>query len=540
MLFGVSCSDFLVENPVTETLRDDVFADYSSAETVLIGCYSTMASAYNYTYLHTIESYSAMAVSIKSTDEALTSLNVLASNSNVSNLYTGQYNVIGTANDLIDGVSKSETISESDKNSLLGEGYFIRAMHYFNLVRLFGGVPIVTELVDQESVHVARATTDEVFDQIEADLKLAFELLPEQAPSAERLSRYAAKALLAKSYVARAGKLADSDATLSDTYYYLAYEAAKVVMEDGPYSLVSDYSKLFGAENNNNEESIVEIQYSITTGGARNIEHTTLEGDPSMPSANTENTYGKLLPTKWAYSRIDDRDPRKDIIFRDSMYTNIFEEEESSQRNVLLYPVSIKGSSVNGVSGYYKSGNSEYAAWRKYVDPGFTTTGGSNFVYFRYTDLILTFAEAANEISATAEALAALEMVRFRARDTNANGVQDEDEIYPEQITQTDKSLLRGLITAERLTELTGEADSFYTLRRRNTDDLEENIRQHNIMLKLREDENNSQSNPATIKYMYYYPTSSKDLERCMLFPIPADEINRNNGINSDDQNYGY
>ncbi len=539
-IMGVSCSDFLDETPLTSLDRESVYSNYDTAESVLVGCYSKMASAYTYTYLHTVESASAMAVSIKSTDEALSSLKVLSSNTNVANLYTGQYNVIGGVNDLIDGVSNSLSLSDTQKESLLGEAYFIRAMHYFNLVRLFGGVPLVVELIDMNTLHSPRATTDEVYDQIDKDLKLAFEYLPEEAPSTSRLSRYAAKALLAKSYVARAGKLAADDPTLSETYYQLAYEAALEVKNSSPYSLVADYTKLFGSQNNNNVESIVEIQYSIAAGGTRIIEHTALEGDPAMPNANSENTYGKLLPTKWAYSRIDDRDPRKLTIFRDSIYTNIFEDEDSSKRNVLLYPVTVKGSTVDGVSGSYTSGTSEYAAWTKYLDPDFTTTGGTNFVYLRYADLLLTLAEAANEVYQTDEALAALEEVRFRARDINGNGLEDEDEIYPVKITERDRDLLRDIITEERLTEFTGECDAFYTLRRRDRGYLEENISNHNILVKLRYDENEASASPSTIKYVYYYPISSVEIERAMLLPIPADEINRNSAMTSADQNPGY
>ena len=168
------------------------------------------------------------------------------------------YETVRIANDIIDGM-KSSTISvESEKNRITGEAHFIRGLTYFNLVRLFGKVSLVTQpVLDYNEAQAPRADVSAVYTLIIDDLKAAYGMLPLPADKVEgHPHRYAAQALLAKVYLTLAGNTEGSE------YWQKAYDAAKDVYDHGEYKLVRPYAKLFGSANKNNAESIFEIQFA--------------------------------------------------------------------------------------------------------------------------------------------------------------------------------------------------------------------------------------------------------------------------------------
>lgn len=228
-VLAAGCDDFLVENPETSVSNTGVYNSLSSANAVLIGCYGQMQSqnCYSFNYLHVLSASSGMGVSIKQTDVNLTSMNVLPSDVNVSNVYNGTYKTIMVANDIIKGMNTSLLPESVEKNRIHGEAYFIRALSYFNLVRLFGKVSLITEPVTSyENAHVPRTDVDRVYKQILFDLQKAWELLPEKADRAEGYPyKYAAKALRAKVYLTLAGNDENSE------YWQLCYDDALDVMK---------------------------------------------------------------------------------------------------------------------------------------------------------------------------------------------------------------------------------------------------------------------------------------------------------------------
>src|SRR5262249_17844110 len=133
------------------------------------------------------------------------------------------------------------------KSRIIAEAKFLRALHYFNLVRMFGNVPLkLTETVGLDSLNLPQSTPQAVYAQIEQDLKDAIAVLPpakSYGPSdIGRASRGAAKTLLAKVYLQRAGT-GVSAAPATD--WQNALTLARQVQSDGDYSLVADYKSLF-------------------------------------------------------------------------------------------------------------------------------------------------------------------------------------------------------------------------------------------------------------------------------------------------------
>lgn len=536
-----SCDDFLVENPQTSVKREGVYNSLSSAKSALAGCYAKI-SGYNYTgfnYFHVLNVASGMGVSIKANDVNLTTMNIMPTDVNLTNAYNGMYETIRAVNDVIAGMKNSTITNEAEKNRIAGEAYFMRAVTYFNLVRMFGELSLVIEPVtNYAEAQKPRTAVMDVYTQIIEDLTEAWNKLPEPADKVKGYPhKYAAKALLAKVYLTLAGNKESSD------YWQKAYDAALDVYKNGQYELVRPYGALFGAPNKNNKESIYEIQIVLELGSGRLTETTFPVGHEWMNKIATQGkSWGKTRPTQRAFSQFDAGDPRREVSFVYGRYTNIF-ETTAAKKNILLYPTTKKeGTSGTGPNKLaYLVGDSEYAAWKKYYDPMMAASASSaNFVYYRYADLLLVLAEAANELGQS-DAANYLNEVLDRARDADGNGVIDpKKEIYPLAVTNeeaADKEVLRERIFRERLKELTGECDEWYTVRRRGAEYLKKIMQEHNDQVDAWYEAQKIQTLP---KFVYKYDITDETVKKNLLYPFPSDEINRNEAIGQEDQNYGY
>ncbi len=532
----VSCDDFLEEKPSTQLESEGIYNSAGSANAALAGMYAKL-SDYNYVgfnYYHVVSTTSGVGVSIKANDVNLTSMSILPSNVNVTNMYIGMYEVINVANDIVAGMEHSGIANVRERDRIHGEARFVRALTYFNLVRLFGKVSLITEPVTAYSeAQKPRAEVSEVYDRIVTDLKEAFRLMAEpgeQVPGFPH--RYAAEALLAKVYLTMAGNDEGSK------YWKEAYDAALDVYNNGGYSLVRPYADLFGSPHKNNSESIFEVQYSSSVNSGRMTETTFPSGYPLMSNLTTQGkSWGKTRPSQRIFEMFDADDPRREASFAYGQYTDIF-ETNAKKKKVMLFPTTKKDGNKAGLA--YKQGDSEYPAWKKYYDPLMTASAtNANFVFMRYSDVLLILAEAANELNQP-DAAQYLRMVLDRARDANGNGAIDSDEVYPLDLTPaetSDKAAFRERVMTERLREFTGECDEWYTVRRRGTEYLKKIMEEHNAFI----DNWYASQNITTLpKFVYKYDTSDRNVQRNMLMPFPADEINRNEAISQSDQNFGY
>src|SRR5690606_15439160 len=130
------------------------------------------------------------------------SLAPLSSNSLLEEYWSKSYATIGSANDLIANLSPVEMVAIEDKNNILGQAYFIRAWKYFNLVRLWGGVPLVLEPVSLDNMNLPRTADAEVYEQIIVDAEMAKSLLKSvENQEIGRPAKEAANMLLAKVYM---------------------------------------------------------------------------------------------------------------------------------------------------------------------------------------------------------------------------------------------------------------------------------------------------------------------------------------------------
>lgn len=364
------------------------------------------------------------------------------SHSYVQSVWSSAYDAINRANAVLDHVPAID-MDTTLRSRIVGEAKFLRALHYFNLVRMFGGVPLkLHETQGLDSLSIERSSAQDVYAQIEKDLKDAVAVLPPaksySGSDVGRASRGAAKTLLAKMYLQRAGTGVGSAAD-----WQSGLAMARQVQSDGDYSLVSDYKSLFdfigGTVQEKNSEVIFDVQDIRAPGlGGRISSHMAPNGSAPYLGASTNGSFE--AESIWYHSfRADDK--RRDGTFvlswnKNGTIVNWNEAQTGSQPYL-----------------------SETPFPRKFLDPLMTGTGAEepNYIILRYAEVLLMVAESANEVAGgpTAEAYAAVNAVRARA------GI-------PAMTPGLSQSLFRDSVFNERRWELSLEGPNGYFDSQRN------------------------------------------------------------------------
>lgn len=265
MLFiATSCDDFLNENPGSSLAESRVFAEVSNVEPAIAGAYRTMISATsenNQGYLSR-NFYQMTALSawdLKYPNDAspanyeFYAHQVQANNSILEDAWGAIYEAI-QATDKIIAYAPGAEGDQATLERQLAEAYFLRGFHYFNLVRLFGGVPLYLDPVTNtsgEQIFLPRASVEEVYTQIITDLETAAEMMPADYNQPNRASLLLIKALLAKVHLYHAD-------------YGKAEALAAEVIAQYDYSLTPDFGSVFVTSEET--ESLLEIPFNARTG----------------------------------------------------------------------------------------------------------------------------------------------------------------------------------------------------------------------------------------------------------------------------------
>jgi len=305
-------------------------------------------------------------------------------------IWTSCYSVINTSNVLLKEIENFNDYSnESVKSHLAGEAYFLRGILYFELVNIFGEVPLqLNATTDIESTKIKRSPINTVYESIISDLKNAEELLVKN-PFSNRdegmPTSLTASALLGKVYLQR-GALNNDD---SD------FEKAKIYLEKviGNYSLEPQFADIFKIKNANQGEIIWAVNFSGTLGEGWNTSQILVRLMPTMKSdVGSKNGQGWERPTDALYNSFADNDARKAATF-----ITEFEGEEFKGPYISKYwDQEAEGGRANGESD-------------------------ADFIYLRYADVLLMYAEVLNEINngPTTQAYNAINQVRNRAKLAN-------------------------------------------------------------------------------------------------------------------------
>ncbi len=260
MICGLVLTSACTDDFLDVDSREDVDAEHSedvyTPEMMVNGVYGMLTDwNYAFAWLGVTEIISdnadkGSAPTDAGTDKLiLDNLEHTSTTPSIKSMWEHFYKTIGRASLAIQFTEEYGLTDESYKNRLIGEAKFLRAMHYFWLVRMFGDVPI-QDIDDPESWTV-RAPKSEVYTFIEQDLLDAINFLPNKSEYASndlgRATKGAAQGMLAKVY-------------MYQEKWQEAYDMAGNVMNSGQYGLESDYATVWRASTENGIESLFEVQ----------------------------------------------------------------------------------------------------------------------------------------------------------------------------------------------------------------------------------------------------------------------------------------
>ena len=345
--------------------------------------------------------------------------NIPSDNDAVRFAWSSQYIGIRRANLVLENIP-TIPMDENLKNRYLAEVKFLRAWYYINLVKTFGDVPLILS-TKSDAKGVTRAPKAQVYAQIIKDLEEAEKVLPAKHAVTER---------------GRATKGA-AQAYLGKVYLYLdnfpkAEEWFGKVINSGVYELSTSYYNMFLRAGETSNEHIFQVQFLNDQGPV--ILNNQLN---IVMGSRARNGWGFNLPTKDFVDAFEPGDPR----LGHTVY-----------KNGDVMPDGLIANVGNSTTGYLN---------KKYYAPEFERVGGAlqpgrDDIYMRLGKVLLWYAEAANENGNTQAALLAINNVRKRAREGNAN-------VLPNIVT-TDKNALRLLIWQEQRVEFGQEFERFFEL----------------------------------------------------------------------------
>ncbi|GAO42494.1 RagB/SusD family nutrient uptake outer membrane protein [Flavihumibacter petaseus] len=291
LLLG-SCKKFLDVQP-KENISDDVtIVDEASAKTAVRGIYNQLASNGYYGYsFQTIGFFSGDNIEYtgsQTVNKQLTNHDVKSDLGVLATSWSAIYNTINRANNVIAKVpvlATTGTFTDSVKNGLLGEAYFIRALAYFDLARTWGGVQLVLEPTASAGSREStpRATLQETYAQVLKDLVTAEGLLPEKV-NRIRASKQTVWALRARYHLYQQ-QWAEAEAY-----------ASKLIGDIQNYQLLSPYNAFFANNALATKESIFELYYSTTS--------TNNQASQWLPT--TKGGVGWIKPTTKAIGLLND------------------------------------------------------------------------------------------------------------------------------------------------------------------------------------------------------------------------------------------
>ncbi len=389
----VSCEDILTEKPQIFLSESNFYKTAKDAVSATNATYSNLFADIIQYYYPTV-----------TTDEAFQGahnqralayfLNLTPNDGDAGGIWAQNYRGINKANTAIariPGIEMNETL----KNRLLGESKFNRAVYYFDLVRTYGGVPLlVNQLSGPEELEgITRNTPEEVYAQIIKDLTEATAVLPDDYPADQkgRATKWAAHGLLARVHL-----------TVKD--WAKAKANVDPIINSNQFGLVANYDKLFGEpaefalfpDKNGKlvNENIFDIQYKQNER-SQAIQTWVASRDLQVGGVtNIGGGWENFLPTKDFIAMFSKEDKRLPI----SIVSVLNGNKLDSPRTPGAGPIT--GKWLN------EGGNSPLG-----------NNGGQNLYYIRYADVLLMKAEAENELNKgpNAAAYEAINKVRERA-----------------------------------------------------------------------------------------------------------------------------
>ncbi len=428
-----SCSDFLEQNPQTDLSENDFYKTADDILSAVNGVYSSLQEGdiygnwYVFGEIPSDNTRNQLSGSVTTQNE-FDQFYIDTQNSMIANFWKAAYKVINRTNTVLGRIDGIEINTELANRYKL-ECKFIRALMYFNLVRVYGDVPLVLkEISISESYDILREPKENVYNQIIADLKEAQDL-PVSYSTAEdgRATQGAAKALLANVYMTL-HKYAEAETILAEIINSGQYS----LLENTPGSLnIDGYKNVFSPVNHNSKEGIFEIQF--LKGGYGEGSNYANNFAPENSGTNVVavgGTGGNNIPEMDIYNAYEEGDLRRDFSMSLGYYDNRKNNEWVESRYVC-----------------------------KFMDVPYQNNDASNnYPVIRYADVILMYAEALNQNGKTAEACKYLNMTRRRGFGYQTTETSSVD------LQTTDKAQFALMVEQERRVELAFENHRWFDL----------------------------------------------------------------------------
>ena len=415
-LSATSCKDkFLDLAPIAQANTNTFFKTPADMLNALNAAYGTLQSGgqygsnYVYAEIPSDDTTPVLSGSVTDQDE-FDKFYPRTTNPFLASRWNDTFRGIYRTNTVIDRIAAVQ-MDETLKKRIVGEAKFLRALMYFNMVRVFGDVPLVLkEITDPaEGYDYGRAPVADVYAQIIKDLSDAESVLPATYGSADvgRATSGAAKSLLGKVYLTR-------------KQYTEAGAKLKEVIDSNVYDLLPNYADVFRASNKNHKESIFDVQYKKGTIN---------EGSGFGNSYAPENSGNSVIQ----FGGSGNNRPTPDM-------------EQAYEAGDLRKAASMSTGYTNA-----QGVRVEYNYVKKYSDvPQTSGNSDDNWPVLRYADVLLMYAEVLNETGKTAEALPFLNRIRKRA------GLADK--------TVTTQANMRLALEQERRVELAFEGHRWFDL----------------------------------------------------------------------------
>jgi hypothetical protein len=465
--------NILEKEPLPSIAPSTFFKSASDAEAGITGAYDALQATgiYSQDLIVMGEMPSDNCTSNNNDVRRMEELTWNSTTSQVINLYRDSYVGVNRANVVLKYVPGIE-MPATRRTQILGEAHFLRALNYFNLVKAYGGVPLRLEPTESASpaiLNLPRASAEEVYTQIVADLTEAAATMPQR--NDKRAGRDAALTLLAKVQLYR-------------RQWQAALDAANQAIANGNYSLAGNFASLFPADNN--PESIFEIQNSGSADGNNILPDLLLPSPPATYSFDKFN-----IPTG---ELIGYADTLNDLRWK-------YVGNTAAGRNHVSF--TMKRSSNNAENGFFVY---------KWPGPPNSFNSPDNTYVLRYAETLLIQAEAANEQSGPAAALASLNLIRQRAGLAQLSASSAE---------AASKQAMRNEIDRQRRLELAFEGERWFDLVRYAQHELADPAADH----------------PVTALDIIASRQNGNRNQNYLVFPIPLGELNTNSNV---EQNTGY
>lgn len=484
LLTAAGCSDFLKQDIRSQLTPGTYFANANQAQAAIDGLYdnlrimSSTDVGYGESMWVGLELFAQHATSLGQSqfNNQILNQTLDAGNPYFSNMWNNAYYGIAAANLSLARIP-DVSMDDSQKKSLLGQAYFVRAFLYYHLVRLYGDVPLITTPVDGSSpdLYPTRAAQADVYKLIVSDLQLAEAAGLPAVDRTGRITQSAAKSLLASVYLTMAGYPMQQKSN-----YALAASKAAEVIDANNFPLFSQYISLHNNADKNQGELILQAQYQfgISTNAISPLIVPYFSG---VTKYNDE--FGALIPTNGFFGTYESGDLRtRERQFYFSKYARIKAPFDTVNFNA---------------HALYKYFHLESALATADCD--------ENWTLLRMPEVMLIYAEASNEAgTAPAKAYAQLNAIRSRAKLPALSGLSQD--------------AFRTAVWKERYHELAYENKAYFDIQRtRKAYDVVNNRFVDAVGFK------NEVGNAFQSKYL--------------LWGIPTAEINTNNKLT---QNPGY